>query len=158
MDAIVALEVDAVDSGPGRIVNRIMVMPSEIDGIRVRPDDGGRVGWVHDGTQSVSEEIEVPPTPVPVEITARQFLIQLAISGIITSVEALAAAKSGEVPAAIDAIFDTLSYPDALGARITWARMTTVPRSDPLFAIAGPALGLSNEYLDDFFRAAGAIP
>lgn len=95
--------------------------------------------------------------PVPSFITARQFLIQLAVSGIITEAEALAAARLGEVPAAIDAIFAALPEQQALGARITWARMTTVPRSDPLFVVAGPALSLSQADIDDFFRAAAAI-
>lgn len=102
----------------------------------------------------------VQQSPVPTQISIRQFLLQLAASGIITSQEALTSAISRQPPPAIDAIFEGLPPSDALAARITWASMVTIPRNDPLFALAGPVIYPSDTeaQIDDFFRAAGAIP
>jgi hypothetical protein len=76
-------------------------------------------------------------------------LIPLAAAGFISAEEALAAAQTEAVPAAIAGIFDLLPAEQALAVRITWATMTEVYRQDPLiqaivtagFATAGQVDG-----------------
>lgn len=60
MDAVAALVVDATDSGPGLIINRIMVSAAAIDGVTLRPDDGGEINWMHDGARSVQPDVPPP--------------------------------------------------------------------------------------------------
>jgi hypothetical protein len=74
-----------------------------------------------------------PPAPPPIVVTNRQLFAALALSGLITEAEALAAGRVGEVPLAIDAIFTALPDPQqAFLARLTWATMREVPRDHPL--------------------------
>ena len=72
----------------------------------------------------------------PIIITNRQLFAALALSGLITEAEALAAGRVGEVPAAIDAIFAALPDPQqAFLARLTWATMREVPRDHSLITV-----------------------
>lgn len=102
---------------------------------------------------AVIEPWEPEPEPVPAEISPSQLFIGLVAAGMITEDEAMAAAKSGTVPPAIDALFSELPASDALAARVRWARMTTVERDNPLVAALGAANGLSDQDIDDAFRA-----
>lgn len=95
--------------------------------------------------------------PVPVEISPRQLLLALTGAAIITEAEALAAARTGAVPASIDAIFATLPGPAAFAARVTWARMTVVLRSDPMVAALAASRGMDGAAVDDFFRTAAGL-
>lgn len=90
-------------------------------------------------------------------ITARQFFIALANSGHVTSQEALAAAQTGAIPANIAAVFANLPAEQSVGAAITWAKMTTISRSDPLVDIVATALNLSSTETDNFFLSASNI-
>lgn len=123
------------------------------------PDGFDPAYCIWDGEAVVCNLPAPSPGPVPEVISTRQFLIQLAASGIISEAEALAAARTGDVPTTIAAIFASLPSEQVSAAEITWARMTTVPRSDPLFVLAaGPPLNMTDAQIDDFFRAAAAIP
>ena len=99
------------------------------------------------------EPYVAPPAPVP-DLTARQFMIALHLSGLITESEAR---DSNTIPAAIDAVFGTLPPSGAAAARITWARMTSVPRNDPMVDALGPVFNKTPEEIDDFFRQAALI-
>ena len=92
------------------------------------------------------------PEPVPAEISPRQLLIGLADKGWITPDEALAAATAGTPPAAVEGVFKALPTEQQLPARITWARMTTVLRTDPLVPLLAAAKGQDADAVDDFFR------
>lgn len=103
-----------------------------------------------------------PTKPAPIDpssivLTAPQFFIALGQSGYITTAEALAAARDGTVPAAIDKVFQALPPAQALAARITWARMTEVPRSNPLVQAAASAIGVTQAQIDALFLAAREI-
>jgi hypothetical protein len=98
-----------------------------------------------------------PPTPVPSEITALQFLLQAATDGIITQLEALEAAQTGSVPALIQAVFDSLAPTQSFAAQVRWARMTSIPRTDPLVAAVGQALSMTTQQMDTFFINAAAL-
>jgi hypothetical protein len=109
---------------------------------------------------------DLPPEPVPsasappvhpTVISRRQLILALHASGVITAEEALAAAKTGEVPAAIDAVFARLPPDQALAARITWASMVEVRRDHPLIE-AVIAAGLATaEQVDELFKAAASL-
>lgn len=98
-----------------------------------------------------------PPTPIPAEISTRQFLIAAALNEMITQEEALSAATSGTVPAAIQAVFDQLPGDQAFVALVTWAKMTTIPRVDPLVAAVAAAFNMTSQELDQFYIQAGAL-
>lgn len=98
-----------------------------------------------------------PPPVVPPSITRRQLLLALAGAGLISAEEALAAAMTGAVPAAIDAVFAQLPAAEALGARITWATMSVAERDHPLIG-ALIAAGLATaDQVDALFTAAAQL-
>lgn len=109
------------------------------------------------GTVAAYVAPPTPPTPIPTEITALQFLLQAATDGIISQAEALSAAQTGAVPSLIQAVFDTLPTEAAFAAKVRWARMTAVPRTDPLVAAVGVALSMTTQEMDDFFITAAAL-
>jgi len=141
----------------GSVVNVIEAADGfVVEGATMVPDDGSaRIGGVWDGAAFL------PPAPgavpVPGVITRRQLLIALAAAGFISAEEALAAAQTGAVPAAIAGIFDLLSAEEALAARITWATMTEVYRQDPLIAAIVAAGVATAEQVDELFRMAAGV-
>lgn len=98
-----------------------------------------------------------PPVPVPATITRRQLILALATMALITGEEALAAARTGAVPAAVQAAFDNLSPSDKLAAEITWATMSIAERDHPLVALLAAANDMSSGDVDDFFRLAAGL-
>lgn len=98
----------------------------------------------------------LPPAP-PDVITPRQMILALLKIGLISADEALAAAQTGAVPAAIEAMFASLPSDDAIAARITWAKMTTVERTHPLVQQLGALLEKSQAEMDAFFFTAGGL-
>lgn len=103
----------------------------------------------------VADEVSAPQEIA--SITRRQFLISAASAGLLTAAEAEAAATSGAIPAAIEAVFNTLPNAQALAARITWATMTKIERGEPLVDAAAAAFGLTPEQVDAFFLSAASI-
>lgn len=101
-----------------------------------------------------------PPEPVPgmITLTNRQLFAALALTGMITQAEALAAGRVGEVPAAVDAVFDTLPPQDAFLARLTWATMREVPRNHPLIALLVQAGQATDEQVDALFALGASLP
>jgi hypothetical protein len=115
---------------------------------------------VRDATPAEVAEIEAlrnAPPPVPSAISRRQLMIALTAAGLITEAEALAAARTGEVPAAIDAVFAQLPKEQALAARITWATMTVVERDYPLVQAVIDARLATAEQVDALFRQAAEL-
>lgn len=103
--------------------------------------------WVGDALVGrIAELGALPP------LSRRQLLLGLAAEGFITPQEALAAAQSGAVPAAVDAIFAQLPQAEQLGARITWAAMSQAERGNPLVGLMAAAQGVSPAALDALWR------
>jgi hypothetical protein len=96
----------------------------------------------------------VSPGPV---ISRRQFLLALTQAGLITEAEALAAAQTGAVPAAIDGFFATLPSAQQTAARITWATMTQVERHHPLIQGVIDAQLATAEQVDALFSIAASL-
>lgn len=98
-----------------------------------------------------------PPTPVPEEISDRQFFEQLAIDQLITQDEALAAVMTGTLPAAFVTFIAALPGDQQFGARMALCGATIFQRSHPLVAAFGAMQGMSSDQLDVLWRDAFAL-
>lgn len=107
-------------------------------------DGGGEIG-----------AYAAPPPPVPGSVSDRQFFQALALAGLISQAEALAAVQTGALPAPIAAIIDAM--PDQFAARMLLSGATTFERRHPLTDALASALGYSPAQTDDLFRAAAAL-
>lgn len=97
----------------------------------------------------------VPPAPsVPQGISDRQFFQQLAVTGIITEAEAVAAVSTGTIPAALQALVDTLPADARFGAVMLLSGAVTFSRSHPLTEAIGAAHGMTQEQIDELWSAA----
>lgn len=85
-------------------------------------------------------------------MSPRQLFIGLLAEGFITEAEAIDAARTGAVPAAVEAVIATLGATDQAAARITWARMGVVERTDPLVGMLALAAGQTDAQIDAFFK------
>jgi hypothetical protein len=106
------------------------------------------------------DDAALPPatSPALIILTNRQLFIALALAGFISEAEALAAARMGTVPAAIEAVFTELPSQDAFAARVTWATMREIPRNHSLItAMIGAGLA-TGEDVDGIFTLGASIP
>jgi len=106
-----------------------------------------------------------PPAPpeyivsspiVPDEISRRQFYQQLAIDEKITKQEAIAAAMSGTLPAAVQACVDALPEDQRFGALMALAS-GALKRTHPLVAAFGAMQDMTEADIDAFWIAAAAL-
>jgi len=114
-------------------------------------------GSAFEGLQGDIYLIRTPP-PVPRTISDRQFFHVLALLGAITQQEALDAVKTGEIPAAINAIVDAI--PDEtqkFGAKMLLSGAVEFRRDHPLVEQFGLALGYSSDAVDELFRNAAQL-
>lgn len=101
------------------------------------------------------EQWQVIPAKSPSKITRRQCALQLLVTQTITAEEALAMTKSGEVPAAIAAVFDqavanqTMTPEQRILAEIDFAAINYY-RENSLLSL----MGLTDLEIDQFFIAA----
>lgn len=88
----------------------------------------------------VQESYVTEPIPVeiPAEVSRRQFNMQLAVTGIRTTVEAWVASQSELV-------------------QISYAESAVFVRDDPMLQAGFLAFGFSNAQIDDFFLAASKL-
>lgn len=98
-----------------------------------------------------------PAPPTPPSISDRQFFHILAIDGLITEAEALAAVKTGDAPAAFETFIASLPEGDRFNARMLLEGATTFERSHPLTAAFGGMYGMTAEQIDDLWRRASAL-
>lgn len=97
------------------------------------------------------------PAPVPPTVRLLQFLGQGVAQGIFTEDEALAAARTGAVPAAVESVFASLPAGQQFQARLAWAAMYEVDRSSPLLVAVAAAQGMDGAAMDQFFRDASRL-
>lgn len=135
------------------------VVVRDTDGATIPRSDTNRdyldfLAWEAKG--NTATEPAAPAKPVPATIRLLQFLAQAVAVQMITPEEALAAARTGAVPAAFEAIFATLPPEQAFGARLAWAGMYEVDRASPLLVVVAAAQGMTEADMDQFFIEAGA--
>ncbi|MBC9876335.1 hypothetical protein G8O24_03110 [Bradyrhizobium sp. INPA01-394B] len=99
----------------------------------------------------------VPAAAVPPAISDRQFFQQLALQGIVSQDDALAAVRTGVIPAALQQLINGLPADEQFGATMIVAGATTFERWHPLTIAIATAYGWSSDQLDTFFRAAAVL-
>ena len=97
------------------------------------------------------------PEPVPDEISDRQFFQQLAVLGVITQQEALAAVATGTIPSAMAALIDQLPEAQQFPAQMLVSGATTFRRSHPISGFIGGLYGWTDEQADDLWLAAALL-
>ena len=97
------------------------------------------------------------PAGVPQEISDRQFFHILAVDGLITEAEALAAVKTGDMPDAIETFIINLPEADRFNARMLLEGATTFRRDHPLTNAFGAMYGLTAGNIDDIWRRASTL-
>ena len=97
------------------------------------------------------------PPPLPPQISDRQFFHVLALNGSITQKEALAAVKTGYIPATLMALVNALPDDQRFNAEMLLSGATVFERTHPLTNSLGAAMGYSPDQIDDLFRAAAQL-
>lgn len=118
---------------------------------------GGTVyGKIWDGTAIVEPEPE--PEPTPDEISRRQFFQYLAVIGIISKDEALAAVQGGVIPAPLQAIIDQLpTADDRFDAQMFVVGAQNFNRLHWLTDKVRQAMAWTLEQRDDFWRQSAKV-
>lgn len=98
------------------------------------------------------------PAPVPVSVSDRQFFHAAAIAQMITQAEALAAVRTGDIPAELQTIVDAIEDDDArFNAQMFLSGAVEFRRDHPLTEAIRIARGMTSEQVDDLFRLAGSL-
>lgn len=113
-----------------------MIEPPEVAAGKVAIFTGS--DWV----EADPPEILPPVIPVPASITMRQARLQLHAIGKLVAVQ--------------EAI-NQLPEPPKTSAQIEWDYAAVVERASPFVALLTPALGLSDEEMDELFREAAKL-
>jgi hypothetical protein len=116
---------------------------------------GLRYRW--DGEKTVEYTPPPQPEPVPSTISDRQFFQQLAVGGLITESEALAAVQTGTLPAALVAFIDQLPAEQQFPARMLLTGATSFERAHPLTDAFGSMYGMNGEQVDQLWRDAAKL-
>lgn len=114
-------------------------------------------GYLYEDGSFSAPHSEPEPDPVPEVISDRQFFHALAVLGMITEAEALAAVKTGDPPAAMDAFLSALPDDQEFGARMLLEGATTFQRSHPLTLAFAAGMNMTAEQTDDLWRLAASL-
>ncbi|QCO03023.1 hypothetical protein [Azospirillum argentinense] len=117
----------------------------------------GLVLVVNEAGRPVMVAPPVPPEPIPPVISDRQFFQALAMDGYITTAEALAAVRTGELPSVLAELLDHMDANERFGAEMLLSGATEFRRDHPMTAAVGEAREMTPAEVDDFFRRAAAL-
>jgi hypothetical protein len=96
--------------------------------------------------------------PVPDAVSDRQFFHACAKVGMISQPEALAAVKTGDIPAELQAIVDSIPDPDArFDAQMFLSGAVEFRRDHPLTESVRVARSMTGPQVDDLFRLAASL-
>ena len=102
------------------------------------------------------EEVDVPPE-VPAQVSIRALLRALTAAGFINRAEALAAARTGDIPASLRApLFAGVDEDTAFEIELAWAAMYEAERASPFWAFVVTADIATEEQIDGVFQIAQA--
>jgi hypothetical protein len=90
-------------------------------------------------------------------LTRRQVFIALHRLGLFSAEEAIAAAATGVVPAALEPTFAALPEPDQTDARVTFAAFQMAYRTDPMTAMIAAAVGMTAEQIDAIWTGFASV-
>lgn len=113
--------------------------------------------WLADGNEPDPYEPPVVVEPVPATISDRQFFQQLAIAKVISQEEALAAVKTGDIPAALSGFIAALDDAARFNAEMLLSGATVFQRNHPLTNAVAMAQGMTADQVDEFFRQAAKL-
>ena len=108
--------------------------------------DEAQIGWTFEGGQFV-------PPPPPPEPTPEEILAAERAGMIVSRFQAKAALLQAGL---LDAVNAALAEADPV-AQLAWAEAVEFRRTSPTIVALGAAIGLTDEQLDDLFRAAAEI-
>lgn len=106
---------------------------------------------------SAQEIASSAPAPVPMSISDRQFFQQLAIDGLITQAEAIAAVSIGEIPAGMQVLIDQLPNGLKFGATMMVSGATEFRRDHDLTETIGQLYDLNPAGIDKLWRDASLL-
>lgn len=114
----------------------------------------GRHGehWTVDWVTGTVTVVAAPVPPPPDEISDRQFFQGLAMHGLITETEALAAVATGTIPAAMAAFIGQLPADQQFAARMILCGATVFSLKHPLTQAFATMSGMDAAALDAFWR------
>lgn len=112
--------------------------------------------WTYDGTNFTAPVVTPLPAIIP-DISDRQFFQQLAIVGIISQDDAIAAVATGTIPPAMAPLVAALPADQQFSAKMILCGATTFKRTHPLTEAIGQAYGMSSPQIDAFFQAAALL-
>jgi hypothetical protein len=120
---------------------------------------GASAGW-NNGTYQLVEiswDVPDPAQEVPDIISDRQFFQALAMSGTITTDEALAAVKTGTLPAKMQTALDAMAPSDRFNAEMMLSGATQFQRSNPMTNSMMQVMGWDAKSTDDLWRYASTL-
>jgi hypothetical protein len=126
-------------------------------GIIAVQNDSVGLEWSWTGTELVPPPPPVIVPIVPGSISDRQFFQQLAVQGIVSQDDALAAVRVGTLPSPLQTIVNGLPADQQFNAEMLLCGAMAFQRSHPLTVAIGAAYGLTSEQVDAFFIAAAAL-
>lgn len=98
-----------------------------------------------------------PAPAVPAQISDRQFFQALAMADTISQAEALAAVKTGDIPAQMQAVIAGMAEADRFNAEMLLAGATVFVRANPMTEALRAAMGWSAEQTDELWRVAAEL-
>lgn len=90
-------------------------------------------------------------------VSRRQLLIALAQAGFVTAEQAVAAARTGDMPPPLAALADSLPAAERLAVAVTWASMQQAERLHPLVDALAAAQGATPAEIDAIFDLAASL-
>lgn len=147
--------IDAAGNASEETYEAIFTAP---EGCRLVQSDSANPG----DTWTLADGIVAKPEPaapvvVPATISNRQFFQQLAVAGTITNAEALAAVRTGALPAALAALVATLPQDQQFAVEMRISGEKTFSRAHPLTNTIGALQGMTSDQIDAFFIAASKL-
>lgn len=118
--------------------------------------DAGEVGDIYE-LGSFHKPSHPEPVFVPQVISDRQFYQQLAVMGIITEAEALAAVKTGDIPASFLGVVNALPSDQKFAAEMLLSGAVSFIRTHPLTITFGFAFGWMPEQIDQLWIEASKL-
>jgi hypothetical protein len=125
-------------------------MSPEVYAAHLAKHEAAQVAW-----RAANAPPEAPPAPESVALS--DFLWAAHKVGILTADEALKAARTGDIPASMEAAVLAGATPDeAFEIRLMWAAMYEAERDSPFWQIVEAKTGgaINGAILDDVFRLA----